>query len=472
MYVVALAVQLDQLGLEVGADLGEDSSEGFDSLAIKAAVAAFGDKDQMNVHCRSAMSAVPEVLDFVHGPDNNESMELRQAFRFQLMPNGEQQRQMRCFAGCARYVYNKALALKKERYEKKEQLTRFQLDKLLVRWKQETPWLREAPAHALQQAILDLDRAYTNFFERRAKFPNFHKKGVRDSFRESDQKCIKLEQGNNRIQLPKIGWVRYRNSREVHGEIRSVTVSQSAGQWYVSVNTFEQVEPPRHAATAVVGIDWGVAQFITPSEGRPVDRLSPLKNFLPKLKQLQRRLARKQKFSNNWKKAKAKVTQLYQRIANTRKHFLHKVSSDISKNHAVVIVEDLQVKNMSASAAGTREQPGRRVKAKSGLNRSILDASPFELRRQLEYKTRWRGGMLVAVPPHNTSRKCPGCGHTSGDNRKRQAQFTCLECGFSANADWVAAMNIKEAGLALLACGDTSPEVRASAQEPTEGLHA
>src|SRR5256885_16392730 len=101
-------------------------------LAIKDAVAAFGDKDQMNVHCRSAMPAVSKVLDFVHGPDNNENMERRQAFRFQLMPNGEQQRQMRCFAGCARYVYNKALALKKERYEKKEQLTRFQLDKLLV----------------------------------------------------------------------------------------------------------------------------------------------------------------------------------------------------------------------------------------------------------------------------------------------------------------------------------------------------
>ncbi|PYU81728.1 MAG: hypothetical protein DMG51_14360, partial [Acidobacteria bacterium] len=102
---------------------GEDSSECFDSLAIKAAVEAFGDKDQMNVHCRSAMPAVSKVLDFVHGPDNNESMERRQAFRFQLMPNGEQQRQMRRFAGCARYVYNKALALKKERYEKKEQPT-------------------------------------------------------------------------------------------------------------------------------------------------------------------------------------------------------------------------------------------------------------------------------------------------------------------------------------------------------------
>src|SRR5205814_3593810 len=105
-----------------------------------------------------------------------------------------------------------------------------------VQWKQETPWLREAPAHALQQAILDLDRAYTNFFERRAKFPKFHKKGVRDSFRESDQKCIKLEQGNNRIQSPKIGWVRYRNSREVLGEIRSVTVSQAESS--VAPHTF------------------------------------------------------------------------------------------------------------------------------------------------------------------------------------------------------------------------------------------
>src|SRR6266699_5090188 len=192
MHVVALAVQLYQLGLEVGADLGEDRSECFDSLAIKAAVAAFGDKDQMDVHCRSAMPAVSKVLDFVHGPDNNESMERRQAFQFQLMPNGEQQRQMRRFAGCARYVYNKALALKKERYEKKEQLTRFQLDKLLVRWKQETPWLREARLTHYSKRFSTSIGPTRISLERRAKFPKFHKKGVRDSFRESDQKCIKL----------------------------------------------------------------------------------------------------------------------------------------------------------------------------------------------------------------------------------------------------------------------------------------
>jgi len=210
---------------------------------------------------------------------------------------------------------------------------------MLVEWKQETPWLSEAPAHSLQQAILDLDRAYQNFFQKRAAFPKFHKKGLRDSFRESDPQCIKLEQANSRMQLPKIGWVRYRNSREVLGAVRSVTVSQSAGKWFV------------------------------------------------RLARLQRRMARKKKFSSNWKKAKWRVTRLHSKIANIRKDFAHKSSNDISKNHAVVFVEDLQVKNMSASSKSRKAKPGKRVTQKSGLNRSILDASPFELRRQLAYKT-------------------------------------------------------------------------------------
>jgi len=199
-----------------------------------------------------------------------------------------------------------------------------------------------------------------------------------------------------------------------------------------------------------------------------VEQLQPLKKFLPRLARLQRRMARKKKFSNNWKKAKRRVTRLHSKIANIRKDFLHKSSKDISKSHAVVFVEGLQVKNMSASSKGTKEKPGKRVAQKSGLNRSILDASPFELRRQLEYKTRWSGGLLVAVPPQNTSRKCPECQHTAAENRKTQAKFVCVECGFSAHADFVGAVNIKEAGLALLACSQPSPEERSSCQEPTE----
>jgi putative transposase len=201
------------------------------------------------------------------------------------------------------------------------------------------------------------------------------------------------------MQLPKIGWVRYRNSREVLGEIRSVTVSLSVGKWFVSISTRREVEPPWHPSTSSVGLDWGVARFYTLSDGEYQEQLQPLKKFLPKLAKLQRRLARKKKFSRNWKKAKAKITKLHTKIANIRKEFVHKSSNNISKNHAVVFVEDLQVKNMSASAKGTKAKPGNKVRQKSRLNRSILDASPFELRRQLEYKTQWNGGLLVMVSP-------------------------------------------------------------------------
>jgi len=161
---------------------------------------------------------------------------------------------------------------------------------------------------------------------------------------------------------------------------------------------------------------------------------------------------------------------LHSKIAHIREDVVHQSSNDISKNHAVVFIEDLQVKNMSASAKGRKAKPGKQVGQKSGLNRSILDASPFELRRQLEYKTQWKGGLLVAVPPQNTSRKCPECRHTAAQNRKTQSNFVCVECGFSAPADWVGAINIKEAGLASLACSSSSHAANASCQEPTEGM--
>jgi putative transposase len=133
----------------------------------------------------------------------------------------------------------------------------------------------------------------------------------------------------------------------------------------------------------------------------------------------------------------------------------------------MAFVEDLKVSNMSRSAAGTIEQPGRNVKQKAGLNRSILDQGWAEFRRQLEYKMLWAGGQCVAVPAMNTSRTCPECHHISGDNRRSQAIFCCVECGFSENADLVAAINILRAGYARLAC-PVNCEVSRQHQEPTE----
>lgn len=158
------------------------------------------------------------------------------------------------------------------------------------------------------------------------------------------------------------------------------------------------------------------------------------------------------------------MTRLHIRIADARNDYLHKSTATISKNHAIVCVEDLKIQNMSRSAGGTIEAPGKNVRAKSGLNKSILDQGWFEFRRQLDYKLAWNGGWLISVPPRNTSRTCPACGHTAKENRKTQAQFRCLDCGFEEHADLVGAINILRAGHARFAC-----EVSGAVMPPAAG---
>ncbi len=395
-------------------------------------------------------------------------MQRLQAFKYELMPTGEQQRQMRRFAGSCRFVFNRALALQKERYEQGEKKLGYAgLCKMLTEWRNgpETPWLADAPVHPLQQTLKDLERAYANFFAKRADFPSFKKKGQSDSFRYPDPKQIKLDQGNSRIFLPKLGWLRYRNSREVLGTVKNVTVSQSCGKWFVSIQTEREVEQPIPNGGAV-GIDMGIARFATLSDGTFYAPLNSFKRHEDRLRRAQQAMSRKTKLSNNWKKAKARVQKIHARIGNVRRDYLHKATTTISQNHAMVCIEDLQVRNMSKSAAGTTEQPGKHVRAKSGLNKAILDQGWFEFRRQLDYKLAWAGGHLIVVPPQNTSRTCPACGHVSADNRQTQARFLCVECGFEENADLVGAINILRAGHARCAC-----EVSGAVMPPAAGTH-
>ncbi len=395
-------------------------------------------------------------------------MQRLQAFKFELMPTGEQQRQMHRFAGSCRVVFNKALALQKERYERGEKKLGYAgLCKELTEWRNstDTAWLAEAPVHPLQQTLKDLERAYSNFFAKRADFPRFKKKGQSDSFRYPDPKQIKLDQANDRVFLPKLGWLRYRNSRDVLGAVKNITVSQSSGKWFMSIQTEREVAQPIPQGGAV-GIDMGIARFATLSDGTFYAPLNSFNRHQDRLRKAQQAMSRKVKFSNNWKKAKARVQRIHSRIGNARRDYLHKATTTISKNHAMVCIEDLQVRNMSRSAAGTADAPGKNVRAKSGLNKSILDQGWFEFRRQLDYKLAWRGGWLVAVPPQYTSRTCPCCGHVSADNRQTQARFECVECGFKENADVVGAINVLRAGHARLAC-----EVSGAVMPPAAGTH-
>lgn len=401
-------------------------------------------------------------------------MQRLQAFRFELVPTGEQARKMRQFAGACRFVYNKALALQVERYKGCEKKLGYPgLCKLITEWRNgdETPWLSDAPVHPLQQALKDQERAYTNFFEKRAAFPRFKRKGEHDGFRYPDPRQIKLDRENGRVFLPKLGYIRYRNSRDVPGEVRSATVSLRAGRWYVSILTAREVETPVPQGPAV-GIDVGVARFATMSDGTYIAPLASFRKHEQRLAKYQRRMARKVKGSANWKKAKARIQRIHARIADARSDFLHKASDAISKNHAMIAVEDLKIRNMSRSASGSIDAPGRNVRAKSGLNKAILDQGWGEFRRQLEYKAAWRGGYFVAVDPKNTSRTCPCCGHVSAGNRKTQALFACVACGHEANADHVGALNVLAAGHAVIVCGGMAQSGRPSKQEPAEGARA
>ncbi|MBN3839415.1 MULTISPECIES: RNA-guided endonuclease TnpB family protein [Burkholderia] len=400
-------------------------------------------------------------------------MQRFQAFKFELMPSGQQRREMCRFAGSCRFVFNKALALQRENYEAGGRFIGYvAMAKRLTAWRNgsETPWLKDAPVHPLQHSLKDLERAYKNFFAKRAAFPKFKKRGQCDSFRYPDPKQIKLDQINDRIFLPKLGWIRYRNSRNVLGEVRNVTVSVKAEKWFVSIQTKRQLEQPVPQTGSALGIDMGVVRFATMSDGSFLDPLNSFRRHEAKLRRAQQAMSRKSKFSNNWKKAKVRIQRIHACIGNARRDYLHKATTTISKSHAMVCIEDLRVRNMSKSATGSADVPGRNVRAKSGLNKSILDQGWFEFRRQLDYKVAWRGGWLVVVSPQNTSRTCPTCSHVAEGNRRTQAQFVCMACGFEENADVVGAINILARGHRVAACGELAQSGRSMKQEPAEAI--
>jgi len=284
-----------------------------------------------------------------------------------------------------------------------------------------------------------------------------------DSFRYPQG--FKLEQASNKVFLPKIGWVKYRNSRQVIGDVKNMTVSRKGSYWYVSIQTEYEADIKRHSSTSMIGIDMGITRFATLSDGSYIEPLNSFRKLSKKLAFEQRKLSKKVRFSANWKKQKQIITRLHERIANARLDFLHKTSTQISKNHAMLVVEDLKVRNMSKSAKGSIEVYGKNVKAKSGLNKSILDQGWGMFISFLEYKQAWSGGDVLRVNPQYTSQTCPCCHHVSRDNRKSQSAFVFTECGFKANADFVGALNVLARGHRVLACG-VETLVSTAKQEP------
>jgi putative transposase len=233
-------------------------------------------------------------------------MQQMQAYKFEIMPIGEQERNMRRYAGACRFVFNKALAWQIDAYAKDNTInfSYAKLSNLIPAWKKEFVWLRESPSQTLQQVLKDLERGYKNFFAKRAKFPKFKQRGKSDSFR-FPQGC-ELDEANARIRLPKLGWMRYRKSRDILGEVKNVTVSKVRDKWFMSVQTEREVKDPIPEATSSIGIDMGIKRFATMSDGTFIKPLSSFKKHEERLRRYQRRMSRKVKGSSNWKKAEGK----------------------------------------------------------------------------------------------------------------------------------------------------------------------
>lgn len=368
-------------------------------------------------------------------------MLVRQGFQYALRLKAQKEAMLRRWVGCRRFVFNEALAYQREEVAAGRKRPGYAaLCARLPALKAQHPWLCEPPAQALQQAVKDLCRAWEAKYTSRFGAPRFKKKGEGDTLR-LPQDC-RYDAAAGTVTLPKLGAVRLRHSREAVGELKNVTLRQERGRWVASLQTQRDLEVSASAATAAVGLDFGATMTIMPSAGAPIELPPRIGRYERRMKRLQQSVSRKKRGSANRKKAVARLGACHGRIAAMRRDFLHQRTTELVRDHALIAIEDLAVRSMTASAAGTVEAPGKNVRAKAGLNRAILRNGWSIARQMLEYKAAWSGVMLVAVPPAYTSQTCSTCGHVNAQSRKSQAVFACVACGHAENADRNAAKNI------------------------------
>jgi putative transposase len=381
-------------------------------------------------------------------------MLIRQGFQYALRLKPQREALLRRWVGCRRFVFNEALAHQKAELDAGRKRPGYAaLCARLPALKAQHPWLCEPPAQALQQALKDLCNAWDAKYTSSFGAPRFKKRGDGDTLR-LPQDC-KYDASAGTVSLPKLGAVRLRHSRQALGDLKNVTLRQERGCWVASLQTEREVEIAVPAATASVGLDFGAATTIMPSDLAlaPITLPARIGRYERRMKRLQQSVSRKRKGSKNRSKARERLAIFHGRIAAIRRDFLHQATTKLVANHALIAIEDLWVRSMTASAAGTVDEPGKNVRAKAGLNRTILRNGWSMARQMLEYKAAWSGVMLVAVPPAYTSQECSDCGHTAAANRKSQSLFQCVACGHTENADRNAAKIVLRHGQEIVSGG-------------------
>jgi putative transposase len=368
------------------------------------------------------------------------------AHKIRLDPNNVQATSLAKASGVARFAYNWALAEWQRQYAARQSNPALPMPSQLALRRQlnaikrdEFPWMLEVTKCAPQIAIIQLGEAFKNFFAHRTRYPVFRRKGEHDRFTINNDE-FRIE--DQRIRIPKLGWVRMRENLRFAGRIVSATVSRSAGRWYVSitVDTADLSLPPAENH-GVVGIDLGVSALATLSTGEVFAGPKALRSLLEQLRRLSRALSRKVQGSRNRLKAKLKLARLHARIGNQRRDGLHQLTTSITRRFHTIGVEDLNVKGMMGNRC---------------LARAIADMGFYELRRQLVYKAARRGGQVIAVDRwYSSSKLCSSCGYKLESLALGTRQWTCPGCAAEHDRDVNAAINLKNMAVSSIAtaCG-------------------
>lgn len=314
-------------------------------------------------------------------------------------------------------------------------------------------FLAEGASSIQQAALRDFQQSCKNWWGGSHHRPTWRKRGKHEGFCIRDVRIRKFSTKWAAVHVPKCGYVRFRLSRELPEKYGMGRVTlDSAGRWHVSFSA-PQPRIPRASSGRSIGLDLGIAQSVTTSSGEVFAAPLPPTGEMKRRLGLERKLARQVKGSNRREATKAKLARLYARQSDRIKDWREKVSTELVRGYDVIVLEDLKVRNMLRSAKGTVEEPGSNVAAKSGLNRAISAQGWSALALRIEQKAEASEVTCIRVSPINTSRKCGVCGHTSKENRKNQAVFSCIACGHIDHADTNAAKNILAAGLAVIGRG-------------------